>query len=210
MLPLRHRVKAASVANLTDARYFAAMGVHYLGFELRPGVPGAVSAHVLEALRAWVSGPLIVGELAGTSPETLANLARELQLDAVEVGPDDDVRTVKDVTQLPVLQRLAPWTGDPALLARAAPVGELVEAFVLPLPEHSLEASAADWKSLRSFCEQYPVLLEVPGDASSSANLAQRVEALGLQVRGGEEEAVGVKSFDELDELFEALAEPEY
>ncbi|MCB0619667.1 MAG: N-(5'-phosphoribosyl)anthranilate isomerase, partial [Saprospiraceae bacterium] len=59
---------------------------------------------------------------------------------------------------------------------------------------------------LRQLCEEFPVILALPCPAGQLEELLARIRPAAIGLRGGEEEKVGYKSFDELDELFELLA----
>ena len=212
MDPLRTRVKAAAVANLTDARYFAALGVDYLGFALEPGSEGHIGALEVAAFREWIEGPRIVGEFGGMPTPDIARLAAELDLHLVEVGPFGKTHDAAAAAGLPVLQRipvgpeLPPAVAQPILDANAAHV----EAFVLDfsrggLPWAALREERVWTEWLAATCADYPVLLDLPAPASAIEGLLGRFAPLGFQVRGGEEEAVGVKSFDDLDAWFDVL-----
>lgn len=204
---LRRSVKAASVANLTDARYFAALGVEYLGFALEPGgIPWAEAA----AVREWVSGPQIVAECGGMSAAAIVEACEALRPDAVEVGAFAKTVDVAAATALPVLRRL-PIGGDVTLdIARSITAGDQVAGTVV-----DAASFPAGWGGLKGDGEWLAwvgelagagsVWLDVPLSGGELGEAMARLPRAGFQVRGGEEEAVGVKSFEELDEWFEVM-----
>jgi len=145
---------AAAVANLTDARYFAALGVDYMGFALEPGAEGHISPMELAAFREWIEGPALVGEFGGMDTASIVKLTKELNLDV----------------SWETLQ------ADPVWI---------------------------DW--LTEVCADFPVLLDIPAPADMLDDILTTLEPVGVQVHGGEEEAVGLKSYDELDEWMEVL-----
>ena len=209
---LRCRVKAAAVANLTDARYFAALGVDYLGFQLEPGHEGSVTPTFVAALREWVEGPEVVGEFGGMSLDDIVRLSRELELHVVQVGPFGKTREVHEATGLDVLQALTlggdmtPEVVQPILDLNASNV----RGFVLDFARNGLTwarlQNEPTWMSwLETTCADYPVLIDVPAPADQVADILRHLDPVGLQLRGGDEEAVGVKSFDDLDDWFDVL-----
>ena len=62
-------IKASRLTNLTDARYFAAKDVQFLGFNLEAGTPGHLDPMYMRAIREWVQGPVILGEFMEFSAE---------------------------------------------------------------------------------------------------------------------------------------------
>ena len=87
---LKTQVKVGNISNLSDARYCAGMGVDMLGFAVIPGHEGYVPEPLYQDLRGWISGPAIVAELYGITPEmNLQAILQAYQPDLVEVFPDD-------------------------------------------------------------------------------------------------------------------------
>ena len=212
MDPLRCRVKAAAVANLTDARYFAALGVDYMGFALEPGAEGHITPLELAAFREWIEGPALVGEFGGMDTASIAKLTEELKLDVVQVGPYGKTQEVASATGLPVLQEIVlggdigPQDAQPILDANSA----FVTGFILNFSRNKLswetlqeDPSWIEW--LTETCADFPVLLDIPAPADLVDDILTSLEPVGVQVHGGEEEAVGFKSYDELDEWMEVL-----
>ena len=89
-------IKASEISNLTDARYFSAQGVEWLGFNLDENNPEAVSHPQFLAIREWISGPNIVGEFATLSDINYLNRCIDsLKLKAVQVGQFIQVDSLK-------------------------------------------------------------------------------------------------------------------
>lgn len=209
---LRCRVKAAAVANLTDARYFAALGVDYLGFALEPGARGLVSSLEVAAFREWIEGPALVGEFGHLAPDLIAQLAEELALDVVQVGSFGDCAAVAAATGLPVLQELALGGGLDAEAAQRIIEANAVhvQAFILNFASAGLHWDRLQedpiWmRWLEEVCADFTILLDVPAAPEQIDDILAGLNPEGLQLTGGEEESVGLKSFAELDEWFEVL-----
>ncbi len=209
---LRCRVKAAAVANLTDARYFAALGVDYLGFALEPGARGAVGAAEVAAFREWIEGPALVGEFGQLDVQTIAQQVEALSLDVVQIGPFGQSAAVAAATGLPVLQELVLGGGidieaaQRLINANAAHV----QAFILDFARAGLHWDQVQedptWmRWLEEVCADYPILLDIPAAPEQVSDMLLALNPEGLQLTGGEEELVGLKSFAELDEWFDVL-----
>lgn len=212
MDPLRCRVKAAAVANLTDARYFAALGVDYMGFALEPGAEGHISPLELAAFREWIEGPALVGEFGGMETDAIIKLTEELKLDVIQVGPFGKTQELASATGLSILQEIVlgvdvgPDEAQPILNSNAT----AVTGFVLNFSRNKLTwarlESNPEWiRWLTETCADFPVLLDIPAPSAMLDDILTTLDPVGVQVHGGEEEAVGFKSYDELDEWMEVL-----
>ena len=83
-----------------------------------------------------------------------------------------------------------------------------IDTFILVFDKNKL--SFSDWTEtnidyLADICTKKNIILVMDFVAPELDDLLQKIQPLGLQVKGGEEEKVGFKSFDELDDIFEAL-----
>ncbi|MCB9317139.1 MAG: hypothetical protein H6569_13445 [Lewinellaceae bacterium] len=197
-------IKASTITNLTDARYFAAKEVDFLGFNLEEGTEDYLDPIFMKAIREWVEGPKIVGEFGETPAGTVLEAARFFELDVVQVGPTDNLELLKDLEVILTLPASEDPTGLEAIFQKNAPH---VAYFLLDFSAQKnaaakLQDHAAAWKKLFS---TYPTLLDVNLEADALATLLDQLNPAGLALRGGEEEQVGVKSFDEIDAIFDAL-----
>ena len=62
------KIKASKIENLTDARYFAAQGVEYLGFDLTNIEENQEKYRTIHAIKEWVEGVQFVGEYQFPKP----------------------------------------------------------------------------------------------------------------------------------------------
>lgn len=197
-------VKASSITNLTDARYFAAREVAYLGFNLEENSGDYLDPMDMKAIREWVQGPKIVGEFNRTPASVVREAAAFFGLEAVQVPLLDNLH---DLAGLEVILYL-PGTEDPATLApvlhRVAPV---VACFLLDFstPELTTALQGVQSDAWKNLFAQYSVLLDVQLPADALPALLHKLNPAGLALRGGGEERAGVKSFEEIDAIFEVL-----
>ena len=54
---LKAKIKISQITNLTDARYFAAWGVDFLGFDINPESEHFSSPSIVAEISEWVEGP---------------------------------------------------------------------------------------------------------------------------------------------------------
>ncbi len=211
------KIKASSINNLTDARYFAAWNVEWLGFCLEIGQPNYSSPKDIQEIKEWLVGPKIVGEfgLGHSSQEILAAIEL-LNLDAVQLSrfvADSVAKEIKNVAVFKewILQDLA----ELALFADTCQTLTTdVDYFLLDLSANGLswamiKAAPKALELLQNSCQQYPIILSIDCPANQIEELIAVLNPYGLSIAGGEEEKVGVKSFEAIDELFEVLEEME-
>ena len=210
---LKTKIKASQIQHLTDARYFSAWYAESLGFNLEPQTLTAVTPQQLQEIRVWLAGVDIVGEcgFSQSGTEILA-LAEQLELDAVQLPHFYDKTEALKIAQsdCPIIKYLQFTTDWATTLQDAANYADIASIFVLDLSNSNLAKMAAwtaeDKAQLDAFTKAYTTYLAfdvLPEDIDELLALLPNME--GIQLKGGEEERVGVKSFDELDALFDVL-----
>lgn len=196
-------IKASAITNLTDARYFAAKAVDFLGFNLEEGTPGYLDPLYMKAIREWVQGPKITGEFDRTPAATVREAAGFYGLDAVQVTRTDDLALLEGLEVI----FYVPAQPDIAGVRTIFEAGSAANYFLLdfsqiPEAEKVLLENAGAWRQLFA---GFPTLLQLNVPAAALNDLLDALQPAGLALRGGEEETVGVKSFGEIDAVFETL-----
>lgn len=211
---LKIKVKASQITNLTDARYFAAWEVEWLGFNFDQGSDHYISPLSMKAIKEWVEGVQTVGEFSFASAEDINDAIKLLELDAVQVGMFVDEQIVEEIKGAPIIKEvvISPEVDEVSLKNHLEKYAPHVTYFLL-----SFEKNGTTWEMLKDnksqigiellhqLCSQYKIILSINISPDAMEDILAIPDLYALNVKGGEEEKVGVKSFDELDEIFEAL-----
>jgi phosphoribosylanthranilate isomerase len=211
---LKAKVKAGGITNLTDARYFAAWEVEWLGFNLDPDAVPHLSPREMIAIREWVEGVRFVGEFNRQTAPELREAVDLLQLDDIQVGPLTSAETLIELgSEISVIKELLYLPEKPA-----ETIQEQLEAFA-PLVSHfqlSLDKQGIHWEDLlrgkplslaqvRDWASEYSILLGIEIAPDQIQDLSAHLPLSGICGQGGEQEKVAFKSFDDLDDFFEAI-----
>jgi phosphoribosylanthranilate isomerase len=207
---LKTIIKASGVSNLTDARYFSALEVQWLGFSLTEG-DNFVSVPVIKAIKEWLEGPFFVGEFGLEDAETIASMVNNIGLDAIQV-PIFYTESLQDIN-VPIFKEIVIEES-----LKASELQQLIENnsihttyFILDFQKNNIP-----WKSillsdnvnlevLQRLCQQYQIFLNIDCSPKEINSILQAIQPHGLCVCGSEEEAVGVKAFNDLQDWFDVL-----
>ncbi|MEN0002725.1 MAG: N-(5'-phosphoribosyl)anthranilate isomerase [Bacteroidota bacterium] len=208
---LKTKVKASSITNLTDARYFAAWEVQWLGFCLDPKSEDYIQPKNMNAIQAWVDGVTIVGEFELQSADEIATSIELLKLPCIQVGMFTSAEILIELNaKVPVIKEIVP-PAEQGLHQLEELLDEFVpycSLFLLQLEKIGIswnDLDNAQKASLQALCATYPIILSMAIEATQLDSFLEAIKPVGLNVKGGVEEKVGYKSFDELDDLFEAM-----
>lgn len=186
------KIIATDIANLTDARYFAAWGVDGLAYNIDPSSFGSLTMKQLKEIVDWVEGPATLIKMEGLEiPENLEEAKSNIEIKNIIIGPfidDSDLSGFEKVYRICTIDD--GWQENHHL--------------ILSFPIEFNKISAQQIDRIKKITTDKEVFL----DGSFAASDLDKIKALGFSgiiLKGGEEEKVGFKSYDELDEILEAI-----
>ncbi len=210
---LKTKIKASAVNNLTDARYFAAREVEWLGFRLSGSPEMAISLMAAKAIAEWVDGVKIVGEFDFATAEDIEAANNLLHFDAVQVGMFTPATELVKLPGLTFIKEVVveATTTEAEITAHFEEYARCCAFFLLDFTKAGINwATLLAGGSLRidflkEIFEQNKVILALDFQPDEAGQVLEALKPEGLSLAGGEEEKVGLKSFDELDEILDQL-----
>lgn len=172
---LQQKIIAQNITNLSDARYFSAWGVEYISFNSIQESEFYISDANIKEIKDWVEGPQCLIEANALEFEDLA----------------DGFILSNIYSSLPIVKdTFFRITFDDII--KGLPDGKYISKITTDQIER---LSKVDTQNLHLFFDISELEL----------NDILRLQDFGLVVQGGEEEKVGLKSYDELDQLYDLL-----
>lgn len=185
------------INNLSDARYCAGMGADKLTFVLDPALPDHLNAKAMKELAGWIAGVELIGEFDQLSTQDINALAAECALDAVLLRSFRTPAELAEIAPPVYLELPAAMLTSGAVPLPSAPVG-----FVLELPA---EATAETPGAVAALAAQGRLWLGPGLDPARARALAHELPLAGLSFPSGNEVKPGLRDFDQLEAVFEAL-----
>lgn len=185
------RIIATDIANLTDARYFAAWGVEGMAYNIDSS-SDSLSSKKLKEVVDWVEGPATMIKMEGLEvPENLGDYKSQIDIQSVIIGPYIDATNLPDFDKIYRICTIEDgWQDNDHLILS------------FPFSIHNL--TDLQIENIKKITAAKEVFL----DANFTAADLDKISELGFSgiiLKGGEEEKVGFKSYDELDEILEAI-----
>jgi phosphoribosylanthranilate isomerase len=202
-MALKALVKASEVNNLSDARYCAGMGVEMLGFCLDESHPKFIELARLREISVWVSGVKAVGEFVGDNILNINYLAEQLNLDFIQLNHVIKPDLIKELKKPVILKLNFHSEKINELSEELKKYSEVVDIFLL---ESEQTDSVARYENiLKEWCSGYKIILGFGIQKEMIEDILNKIKPYGLEVKGGDEIKPGLKSFEELSEVLEAL-----
>jgi phosphoribosylanthranilate isomerase len=79
------KLRLSDITNLTDARYAAAEGFDWIGFNFIVDTPHVINSLKAKEIKGWLSGPTYFGKFNGKDLSEIRGIAAILSLEAVEI-----------------------------------------------------------------------------------------------------------------------------
>jgi phosphoribosylanthranilate isomerase len=210
---LKIKIKASHITSLTDARYFAAKDVEWLSFNFNEKEASYIDPMVARAMFEWVAVPNIVGEFDHNTAEEINFYAAHWGLKTVQVGQFTPLSILKEIKPISLIKefRIEAFTNPNYLRAELLSFSPYVQVFQL-----NFDKNGITWEDLKnplamitvedltSLCEDFNIILSIDFQPFSLNEITE-LKLYGLNVKGSAEERVGVKSFDDMDEIFDEL-----
>ncbi|HRI78509.1 MAG TPA: hypothetical protein PLR06_03155 [Cyclobacteriaceae bacterium] len=178
------------ITNLSDARYCAGMGADMLGFVASKGHEDFVSPALFKEIMGWVSGPSSVIELTELPQEGIEDIISNYSPDLIHLsGKAASIRSLPDF-QL-IVEPEVPFAGT--ALKEHANI-----KFVVAEPP-------AVEQMKQEVNHQTGMLISVGADEDSALIMLRRNGAAGITLQGSKELKPGLKDYDNLSSVLEAL-----
>ncbi len=185
-MPLKIPVKAGSITNLTDARFFAAFEVQYIGFCFDPQSPNYISPQNALAIKGWIHGPKIVAEFANQDLDNVQNIIQFFEPDVLELT---DKYFSGNICLIP---------GNLPLIRKTT-----LENSTFISAENVLFILTTEQEDLSMPTQQIPIMLDI-------TNTPFQIESFladAIQIQGNTEKEIGLRDYDKLADLMESLVE---
>ncbi|MEE9440185.1 MAG: hypothetical protein V3V14_14360 [Saprospiraceae bacterium] len=193
------KIIATNITNLTDARYFASWGVHYLAYDIDPNSENFTSQAQIKEISDWVEGPTSIITINGLSvPATIDDIVQNLNIYHAIIGPfieksdlPNGIKTIFKSCIVDELNSLSDIRDQHLIIVLSSPIKKLTSDQIKSIADISIRNSV------------YLDGIFTDKDLS----IIQDMKVEGIVVKGGDEEKVGIKTFDELDDLLNAFME---
>ncbi|MGK0365545.1 MAG: phosphoribosylanthranilate isomerase [Saprospiraceae bacterium] len=211
---LKTKVKASSITNLTDARYFAAWEAEWLGFDFDTGSEEHIPVQNMIAIKEWIDGVKIVGEFGPMHSAADITAAIELVgLDSVQLGMLVESSTAIELNGVSIIKEFVVQndTTEEDIAEHFSNFAACTDSFLLDFSKSNFnweilqtsEQITVDF--IKELCQEFKIIIGLDFSGDMIDDFLENILPLGIHVKGGEEEKVGFKSFDVLDEMFENL-----
>jgi phosphoribosylanthranilate isomerase len=203
-------VKIGEVSHLSDARYAAGSGANFVGFCLSPRNENYIEPAKVKEITGWIEGITPVAEWYDEPADVIADTCRHLgilhiQMNAFDPGCSEKLKDFTLIQNIVLEPNESPGT----LIEMVDKIQHYTKYYMLtfrePGSQNAFLAHAAHEQMIVELCRDYPVFLNFHFKADALRPMLDKYHPFGINLKGGPEDKPGLKDFDELNELVEAL-----
>lgn len=96
-------IKASSITNLADARYFASYGAALMGFCFNPQSSNYVNPYKMQEISGWLHGPAFVGEFENISVDAIIETIKSLNLQYAQIKLEQISKEYAAINVVPLI-----------------------------------------------------------------------------------------------------------
>ncbi len=187
------KIIASNINNLTDARYFASWGVDVLCYDF--GMTESLQLDRIKEIKNWLEGSISALKIDGLQvPKGFGEVIEELEIKHLLIGPFIEKSGLPEtIDNIHRICSLIDGSYDNEKLIL------LIDTALSKLTEEKME-------KIKKLATDKEVYLDGVFTETDIPILSQ-LGIEGIVLKGGEEDITGVKSFDHLDPILEALYE---
>lgn len=194
------KIKICGIRTVEEARWAAASGADFLGFNFYPPSPRHISTaeccHIAEVLRSEMPNIVLVGVFVNQPPREVVEIMERCNLDLAQLSGDESLedQTIlgeRAYKALRISKRSPVLSLDERVYRRKTPPALLVDASIAG--EYGGTGQLADWDLAASIAAQKPIFLAGGLTPHNVAEAIRRVRPWGVDVASGVEVTPGRK-----------------
>ena len=204
-MALKTTVLVNGINNLSDARYCAGMGADLMGFKVDPHTTDHLSEEAFKEITGWVAGIKFVGEFDEASAAEINEKAFNLNLDYIQLNKTyllDEIRKIEK----PVIQKV--YINKDTIETELTEILDLYKddvAYFLVYSNDFTTIDETNTRFLTDLANIYKIIIGFGVEKANLENVLVQINPAGLGLQGSDEIKPGLKTYDELEEIFEAL-----
>ncbi len=186
------QLKISSITNLTDARYFSAIGAHYLGFCFDVLNENNISIAKVKEIINWLHEPVIVGEFGiHQTKEEIQFIAKELDLNEIQIPFLHPQKNELNFDKFLVMDDFLSLIDCPSLS----------DWLVLKPDQYTLKNPTTE-----EFLSNNKIFIDVINTDTTTLHEIKAIQPYGIQITCKKEDKAGISLVDEYEEIIEMIS----
>ncbi|MBO6524483.1 MAG: phosphoribosylanthranilate isomerase [Balneolaceae bacterium] len=203
------KVKICGITNLGDARFAAGAMADYLGFIFYEKSPRYIEPGEAGAIINWIEGPEKVGVFVNQPLDDVNRIAKESGLDLVQLHGDETLEYCQ-LIEKPIIKviHITPEYDIEELKAKVLLYADVAQFLLFDSKigdQWGGTGQTFDWNVLKEITGDVPFFLSGGLNPENIKEAIETVHPYAVDVSSGVEEKPGLKDFEKIEALMEAV-----
>jgi len=205
-MALKTFVKISNVNNLSDARYCSGMYVNLMGFSLEKNNEYYVTPTAFKEITDWLSGLEYVAEFSNSHPDNILEaMAQYDGFSYIQIAERLHLPMLKNTSYSLIFKYTIEKAEDLDDLLDLAPTLRENDILLNLESDTSMEITGEIQKEIKKIAAKCELLLGFGFDDKNVDQLLDTIPLKGISMKAGHEIKPGIKDFDEMADILEAL-----
>jgi len=205
-MALKTFVKISNVNNLSDARYCSGMYVNLMGFSLEKNNEYYVTPTAFKEITDWLSGLEYVAEFSNSHPDNILEaMAQYDGFSYIQIAERLHLPMLKNTSYSLIFKYTLEKAEDLDDLLDLAPTLRENDILLNLESDTSMEITGEIQKEIKKIAAKCELLLGFGFDDKNVDQLLDTIPLKGISMKAGHEIKPGIKDFDEMADILEAL-----
>lgn len=184
------QLKISNITNLTDARFFNALGANYLGFCFDSLHANNISIEKAKTIIQWLHNPVVVGEFGlHQSKSEVEYIAQQLELNDIQIPLEHPQMQEFNFEKFLCIDSVS-----------AVYSPQSADFYVVKINESDM-----DNHDLKNFISNNKVFIEANFSKENIIPIIEKLQPFGIQISCKKEEKTGWSVVDEYAELLDMI-----
>ncbi len=206
----RTKVKICGLTNLEDARFASGAMADYLGFIFYRKSPRYIEPGEAGAIINWLEGPDKVGVFVNQPLDEVNQIAKQTGLDYVQLHGNESVEYCQLIDK-PIIKviHITGETTHETLKEQVALYSDVASYYLFDSKigeQWGGTGKTFDWSILKEIERVHPFFLSGGINPQNVKQAIETVNPFAIDVSSGVEEKPGLKDFEKIEQLMEAIS----
>lgn len=203
-MSLRTQVLASQINNLSDARYFSAYPVDWMSFIGNPNASNYIPVDQINEIIGWIAGPKILMDARGCSIQQMQEFVDQVKVSGLIVDATQSISSEIEEHYDCLRVIYLPAELDLSIVESELHQVASTKFLILDFQMNSAPIDVIFNPAFPSLITNNKVIIDAEIPIKDISRLIES-NVNGLVISSGDEEKVGLRSFEDIQDLMEEL-----
>ncbi len=200
------QLKISNITNLTDARFFSAIGAHYFGFCFDVLNENNISISKAKEIIQWLHEPVIVGEFGvHQTKEEIEFIANQIELAEIQIPFEHSQKNDFLFDKFIVIDNLQTFDSCQSTDYFIVKIDTNLSSEISRCARNDSASTNEQLISLKQSVKNNKVFIETDFTKNNILEITETLKPYGIQISCKKEEVVGFSFVDEYVEILEII-----